>query len=98
MSGPPRFRVIPKDRVGAEKLSRLIKKKVAPRRQTESLPKSASLGFVENQEMPVSQPMSEVPPNRRRVADREPADAGGESSNGKFASKKKQNPKPGQAD
>src|SRR5207237_3664820 len=68
MTGPRRFRVIPKDRVGAEKLWHLMKKNVAPRRQTESLPKSASLGLFDKQEMPVSQLMSEAPPNRRRVA------------------------------
>src|SRR5438132_6816414 len=37
--------------------------------------------------------MSEVPPNRRRVADQESGDAGGESSDREFPAHKEQNPK-----
>ena len=37
--------------------------------------------------------MGEVPPNRRRVADQESADANGESFDREFPAQKKQNPK-----
>ena len=85
--------VIPKDSVCAEKLRHFVKKNFAPGLQAESGRKSAGLRFLEKQEMPVPERVSQVPPNRRRVADKKSSDAGRESLNGKFAPEKKQSPK-----
>ena len=64
----------------------------APRRQTKTCRHSACFRFFEKQEMPVAKLMGEVPPNRRRVADYESADACGKTIHRKFASQEKKDP------
>src|SRR5205085_10466518 len=93
VTAPWRLGVIPKDGVGAEELRHLVKQNLAPRLQPESRRESTGLGFFEKQKVPVPERMGQVPPNRGPVADEETANADGERLNGKFAPKKKQQPK-----